>query len=201
MSVVAAMDSQPDCLQTGSPMSALAERCPRGRRSTPGKCVYGNVSRVRIPPSPPDVVYNYLFYLTNLVNISTSSPFGPHIRFSIGRPPATNRPIAFPRVSRRSGPWSHKPFVIAPKPAPQPDTTVQRPSVALPLTVAGRTRRRTLAGAGCASRPSPSATAGWLRQRPISAVLVGVRRGDHSDEDARDSGCGDGCARNGIPRG
>ena len=28
-------------------------RCPSGRRSTPGKCVYGNVSRVRIPPSPP----------------------------------------------------------------------------------------------------------------------------------------------------
>ena len=30
------------------------ERCPSGLRSTPGKCVYGNVSRVRIPPSPPD---------------------------------------------------------------------------------------------------------------------------------------------------
>ncbi len=29
-------------------------RCPSGRRSTPGKCVYGNVSRVRIPPSPPN---------------------------------------------------------------------------------------------------------------------------------------------------
>ena len=32
---------------------AVWERCPSGRRSTPGKCVYGNVSRVRIPPSPP----------------------------------------------------------------------------------------------------------------------------------------------------
>ncbi len=31
------------------------ERWPSGRRRTPGKCVYGNpVSRVRIPPSPPD---------------------------------------------------------------------------------------------------------------------------------------------------
>ena len=30
-------------------------RCPSGRRSTPGKCVYGNVSRVRIPPSPPKI--------------------------------------------------------------------------------------------------------------------------------------------------
>ena len=53
--------------------------------------------------------------------------------------------------------------------------------------------------------PSPAsvhdATAGWLRQRPISAMLVGVRRGDHSGEDARDSGCGDGCARNGMARG
>ena len=29
------------------------ERCPSGRRSTPGKCVYLTVSRVRIPPSPP----------------------------------------------------------------------------------------------------------------------------------------------------
>ena len=29
------------------------ERWPSGRRRTPGKCVYGNVSRVRIPPSPP----------------------------------------------------------------------------------------------------------------------------------------------------
>ncbi len=28
-------------------------RWPSGRRRTPGKCVYGNVSRVRIPPSPP----------------------------------------------------------------------------------------------------------------------------------------------------
>ena len=30
------------------------ERCPSGRRSTPGKCVRGNSSRVRIPPSPPN---------------------------------------------------------------------------------------------------------------------------------------------------
>ena len=29
------------------------ERWPSGRRRTPGKCVYGNVSRVRIPLSPP----------------------------------------------------------------------------------------------------------------------------------------------------
>ena len=30
------------------------ERCPSGRRSTPGKCVYvDSVPRVRIPPSPP----------------------------------------------------------------------------------------------------------------------------------------------------
>jgi short-subunit dehydrogenase len=34
-------------------MRALTERWPSGRRRTPGKCVYGNVSRVRIPPSPP----------------------------------------------------------------------------------------------------------------------------------------------------
>ena len=27
--------------------------CPSGLRSTPGKCVYGNVPRVRISPSPP----------------------------------------------------------------------------------------------------------------------------------------------------
>ena len=33
--------------------SAPTERWPSGRRRTPGKCVYGNVSRVRIPPSPP----------------------------------------------------------------------------------------------------------------------------------------------------
>ena len=31
------------------------EKCPSGRRSTPGKCVYlKRVSRVRIPPSPPE---------------------------------------------------------------------------------------------------------------------------------------------------
>ena len=36
-------------------LSRLTERWPSGRRRTPGKCVYGNpVSRVRIPPSPPD---------------------------------------------------------------------------------------------------------------------------------------------------
>ena len=34
-------------------ISAATERWPSGRRRTPGKCVYGNVSRVRIPPSPP----------------------------------------------------------------------------------------------------------------------------------------------------
>ena len=90
-----------------------------------------------------------------------------HMRTPIARPPATNRPIAFPRVSRRSGLWSHKPFVIAPRPSPRPDPMAQRSSVALPSTVAGRTRRWTLAGAGCASRPSPSATAGWLRPGPI----------------------------------
>ena len=28
-------------------------RWPSGRRRTPGKCVSGNASRVRIPPSPP----------------------------------------------------------------------------------------------------------------------------------------------------
>ena len=34
--------------------SQLTERCPSGRRSTPGKCVYvDSVPRVRIPPSPP----------------------------------------------------------------------------------------------------------------------------------------------------
>ena len=33
--------------------SAASEKWPSGRRRTPGKCVYGNVSRVRIPPSPP----------------------------------------------------------------------------------------------------------------------------------------------------
>ena len=31
----------------------LTERWPSGRRRTPGKCVTGNRSRVRIPPSPP----------------------------------------------------------------------------------------------------------------------------------------------------
>ncbi len=32
------------------------ERCPSGRRSTPGKCVYvSSVPRVRIPPSPPHI--------------------------------------------------------------------------------------------------------------------------------------------------
>ena len=35
--------------------SSSTERCPSGRRSTPGKCVYGNVPRVRIPPSPPEL--------------------------------------------------------------------------------------------------------------------------------------------------
>ena len=34
-----------------------AERCPSGRRSTPGKCVYvDSVPRVRIPPSPPSII-------------------------------------------------------------------------------------------------------------------------------------------------
>jgi hypothetical protein len=33
--------------------SAPLESWPSGRRRTPGKCVYGNVSRVRIPRSPP----------------------------------------------------------------------------------------------------------------------------------------------------
>lgn len=34
-------------------------RCPRGLRSTPGKRVYGNVSRVRIPFSPPENIKIY----------------------------------------------------------------------------------------------------------------------------------------------
>ena len=37
--------------------SAPTERWPSGRRRTPGKCVYGNVSRVRIPPSPPTIQF------------------------------------------------------------------------------------------------------------------------------------------------
>ena len=32
-------------------LSAPSEKWPSGRRRTPGKCVYGNVSRVRIPSS------------------------------------------------------------------------------------------------------------------------------------------------------
>ena len=37
------------------------ERCPSGRRSTPGKCVWVNrPSRVRIPPSPPLMQYKLL---------------------------------------------------------------------------------------------------------------------------------------------
>jgi hypothetical protein len=42
------------------------ERCPSGRRSTPGKCVYGKtVPRVRIPLSPP---------LTGYVMVARSVP-------------------------------------------------------------------------------------------------------------------------------
>ena len=38
------------------------ERCPSGRRSTPGKCVWvHSPSRVRIPPSPPDYILTYCF--------------------------------------------------------------------------------------------------------------------------------------------
>ena len=40
--------------RTASKAQSVLVRCPSGRRSTPGKCVYGNVSRVRIPPSPPN---------------------------------------------------------------------------------------------------------------------------------------------------
>ena len=35
-------------------LRALTERWPSGRRRAPAKGVYGNVSRVRIPPSPPN---------------------------------------------------------------------------------------------------------------------------------------------------
>ncbi len=37
------------------------ERWPSGRRRTPGKCVYGNVSRVRIPLSPPVSIWVIMF--------------------------------------------------------------------------------------------------------------------------------------------
>jgi hypothetical protein len=41
-------------LEPALPETRIAERCPSGLRSTPGKCVYVNsVSRVRIPLSPP----------------------------------------------------------------------------------------------------------------------------------------------------
>ena len=40
------------------------ERCPSGRRSTPGKCVYvDSVPRVRIPPSPP------MFFNASVVSV------------------------------------------------------------------------------------------------------------------------------------
>ena len=47
--------SRPDCTQATPHIPFRSpERCPSGRRSTPGKCVYVNsVPRVRIPPSPP----------------------------------------------------------------------------------------------------------------------------------------------------
>src|SRR3954469_21973415 len=37
-------------------MTKVRERCPSGRRRTLGKRVYGNVSWVRIPPSPPTLL-------------------------------------------------------------------------------------------------------------------------------------------------
>ena len=46
------------CIRKRGGWSSLKvlETCPSGWRSTPGKCVYVNsVSRVRIPPSPPDL--------------------------------------------------------------------------------------------------------------------------------------------------
>ena len=51
----AAADSGAGVWLVGSPpiYCSHQERCLSGRKSTPGKCVYGNVSRVRIPPSPP----------------------------------------------------------------------------------------------------------------------------------------------------
>ena len=39
---------------------ALTERWPSGRWRTPGKCVYGNVSRVRIPLSPQNTTVFYI---------------------------------------------------------------------------------------------------------------------------------------------
>ncbi len=35
----------------------FSERCPSGLRGSPGKRVYSNVPRVRIPPSPPYFLY------------------------------------------------------------------------------------------------------------------------------------------------
>ena len=56
-------------------LCAPPERCPSGRRSTPGKCVYVNsVPRVRIPPSPPCIPPNSL----NQWKFSESGKARPH---------------------------------------------------------------------------------------------------------------------------
>ena len=47
--------------------SAPTERWPSGRRRTPGKCVYGNVSRVRIPPSPPLITPDRVTAVKNIL--------------------------------------------------------------------------------------------------------------------------------------
>ncbi len=55
-----------ECLATSN---LFLERWPSGRRRTPGKCVYGNVSRVRTPPSPPHHAIN----LQNPANFSPTA--------------------------------------------------------------------------------------------------------------------------------
>ena len=54
----------------------IAERCPSGRRSTLGKRVYGNVPRVRIPPSPPFLIV-LQFDSRVLHNKGSRTPPGP----------------------------------------------------------------------------------------------------------------------------
>lgn len=39
------------------------ERCKSGLIGSPGKTVYGNVPRVRIPPSPPTTSFKGCFFI------------------------------------------------------------------------------------------------------------------------------------------
>ena len=133
-----ASDSMSRISRSGHHQRVAAERCPSGLRSTPGKCVWvHSPSRVRIPPSPPVTVRNFLF-CNDLFHVNLSSPsFGPTTSSAWDVRQPRIAPTASPRVYRGSAPLVPQTFRNrARTPA---SSRTRRPAPPLPI----RRRRRT----------------------------------------------------------